>query len=67
MPNIDSLLRDHVTLQLECIDRLYLNGYIPNLQTEGGLLNFLMGHRKLPVPSPAVLGQRTHVHAPPPT
>jgi len=29
MPNVDTLLRDHVTLQVDCIDRLYLNGYVP--------------------------------------
>jgi hypothetical protein len=27
-----SLLRDHVTLQVDCMDRLYLNGYVPTLQ-----------------------------------
>jgi len=35
MPNINDLLRDHVTLQVECLDRIYLNGYIPNLQIPG--------------------------------
>jgi hypothetical protein len=24
-PNVESLLREHVTLQVDCIDRLYLN------------------------------------------
>ena len=24
MPNIETILRDHITLKLECIDRLYL-------------------------------------------
>jgi len=24
---MDTILRDHVTLKLECVDRLYLNGY----------------------------------------
>jgi hypothetical protein len=32
MPNVETLLRDHVTLQVDCIDRLYLNGYVPLLQ-----------------------------------
>lgn len=32
MPNVDTLLRDHVTLNLDCIDRHYLNDYIPSLQ-----------------------------------
>jgi hypothetical protein len=29
MPNIESLLRDHVTLQVECIDRLYRSAAEP--------------------------------------
>ena len=32
MPNVETLLRDHVTLQVDCVDRLYLNGYVPSLQ-----------------------------------
>jgi hypothetical protein len=26
MPNVAEVIRDHVTLAVECIDRLYLNG-----------------------------------------
>jgi hypothetical protein len=59
MPNIESILRDHVTLQIECLDRLYLNGYIPQLQTDGGLVGFLVGHRQQPIASPALLRQMT--------
>jgi len=29
MPTVTELLKDHVTLSVECIDRMYLNGYIP--------------------------------------
>ena len=28
------ILRDHVTLELECVDRRYLNVYQPELQLE---------------------------------
>ncbi len=28
--NVNDLLDDHVTLDLECLDRIYLNAYIPN-------------------------------------
>ena len=59
MPNIDELIREHVTLEVECIDRLYLNGYVPKLQTGGQLVTFLMEHLKQPIPSPALLGQLT--------
>jgi hypothetical protein len=59
MPNIETILRDHVTLQIECIDRLYLNGYQPRLQCEGGLVHFLLRDPENRVPSPALLGQMT--------
>ena len=33
--NVNDLLDDHVALDLECLDRIYLNAYVPNLQTLG--------------------------------
>ena len=59
MPTIHELIRDHVTLEVECLDRLYLNGYVPELQMPGQLVSFLVHHRGNPVPSPALLGQMT--------
>jgi len=59
MPNINDLLRDHVTLEVECLDRIYLNGYIPHLQLPGQLIDFLVHHRKQKIPSPALLHQMT--------
>jgi hypothetical protein len=35
--SVAEILRDRITLEVEGIDRLYLNVYVPNLQTEGGL------------------------------
>ncbi len=57
MKTIDELLRDHVTLEVECMDRLYLNGYIPRLQTRGQLMTFMMDHLGLEIPSPAILAK----------
>jgi hypothetical protein len=57
MPTIHELIRDHVTLEVECLDRIYLNGYVPQLQMPGQLVSFLVHHRGKPVPSPALLGQ----------
>jgi hypothetical protein len=37
------------------VDRLYLNGYVPILQTPGHLCTFLREHLGYPVPSPAVI------------
>jgi len=59
MPNIDTILREHVTLQIECIDRLYLNGYQSRLQTDLGVRCFLVRHRGNKIASPALLGEMT--------
>ncbi len=56
MPNVAARIRDHVTLEVECVDRLDLNGYIPTLQTPEHLLAFLRRHRGHPIPSPKLLG-----------
>ena len=56
-PTIKALLDEHVTLTVECLDRLYLNGYIASLQTGAGVVRFLVDHLKFPVASPALLGQ----------
>jgi hypothetical protein len=58
-PTVQEILAEHVTLTVECLDRLYLNGYVPGLQTEAGLVRFLVQHLKFPVASPALLGQIT--------
>src|SRR5882672_7846968 len=54
MPNVHELIRDHVTLSIRCLDRLYLHAYMPKLQTSGGLCYFLRDHRGHPIPSPAL-------------
>jgi hypothetical protein len=53
-PNIADIIRHHVSLEVRCIDRLYVNGYMPKLQTSGGLCYFLRDHRGHPIPSPAL-------------
>jgi hypothetical protein len=58
MPNVAELIKDHVTLTVSCLDRLYLNGYVPRLQTGGGVASFLL-QRGNAIPSPAVFGQIT--------
>jgi len=55
--NVQDLLDGHINLQLESVDRLYLNGYVPELQHGAGLVRFLSGHRAQPIASPALLGQ----------
>ena len=35
---VADVLRDHVVLELEAIDRMYLNVYVPHLQTVGAVV-----------------------------
>jgi len=53
--NINDVLEGHVALEVSCIDRLYLNAYVPNLQVGGQVVTFLTGHLGFPLPSPALL------------
>src|SRR6266545_2486774 len=58
MPNVAELIKDHVTLAVDCVDRLYLNAYVPRLQSSGGVVTFL-AHRGQSIPSPALFGKIT--------
>jgi hypothetical protein len=57
MATIPELLDGHVSLEVECLDRLYLNGYICKLATGPGLVFFMRDQLGKPIPSPVVLGQ----------
>ena len=52
---VADILREHVTLEVECIDRMYLNAYIPGLQYESGVAAFFVKHRGQPVASSALM------------
>ena len=39
------VLRDHVVLEVEAIDRMYLNVYVPHLQSVGAVVGYLRVHR----------------------
>ena len=51
---VNDVLDGHVALDLECLDRVYLNAYVPNLQVGGQVVSFLTAHLGYPIPSPAV-------------
>jgi hypothetical protein len=53
---IASLLRDHVTLRVRSVDRLFLQAYVPRLMTSFQVVRFLLD-RGYPIPSPALLGR----------
>ncbi|MGH8898108.1 MAG: hypothetical protein ACRDZ4_14095 [Egibacteraceae bacterium] len=52
--SVASVLDGHVTLAVDCFDRLYVNAYVPTLQTPGAVVRFLTEHRGNPIPSPAL-------------
>ena len=56
-PTVAEILADHVSLEVSCLDRIYVNGYVPKLQTPGQLVFFLREHLGNPLPSPALLGR----------
>ena len=52
---VNDVLDGHEVLDLECLDRIYVNGYVPNLQVGGQVASFLTQHLGNPIPSPAIL------------
>jgi hypothetical protein len=54
--NINDVLDGHVALEVECVDRLLLNAYVPNVQVGGQVVRFITGHLGKPIASAAVLG-----------
>jgi hypothetical protein len=54
--NINEVLDGHVALDVECVDRLYLNAYVPNLQV-GGQVNRFCDHLGQPIASPTVIAR----------
>ena len=53
------VLARHVVFELECIDRVYCNLYVPKLQRDLGVVGFIREHLGKPVASTAVLAERT--------
>jgi hypothetical protein len=57
MTSYATLLRDHVTLKCRCIDRIFLQAYVPKLQTVGHVCRFLRWQREFKIPSSAAFGK----------
>ena len=53
--SVAEILREHVTLEVEGIDRMYLNAYVPGLQYESGVAAFFRRHRGQPFASSALM------------
>ncbi|VAZ92830.1 hypothetical protein [Mycobacterium pseudokansasii] len=52
---VNDVLDGHVVLDLDCMDRICLNGYVPNLQVGGQVVSFMTAHLGYPIPSPAII------------
>jgi hypothetical protein len=55
--SVADVLTDHVVFEVECIDRMYLNAYVPGLQYEAGLVAYVHQQLGLPIASTAPLGK----------
>jgi len=53
--SVAEILRNHVSLSVEGIDRMYLNVYVPTLQREKDAAWFFRGHRRQPFASSALM------------
>ena len=53
--SVADILGRHVKLAVEGIDRMYLNVYVPRLQSERGVVGFFREHRGQPLPSAALM------------
>lgn len=54
---VSEILQERVTLEVECIDRMYLNVYVPQLQRALGVAMFFRAHRGEPVASSVLMGR----------
>lgn len=57
MADYATLLRDHVTLKVRSIDRIFLQAYVPKLQSVGQVCTFLRWQKGFYIPSSAAFGQ----------
>src|SRR3954451_3522121 len=55
------VVAEHVVFEVECIDRMYLNVYVPQLQYAAGIVGYVHHQLGLPVASTAPLGKITDV------
>jgi len=59
MVSVKEVLDKKISLDIECVDRVYLNGYVKYLQMAGGVINFIREQKEMPIPSPKVLYDMT--------
>ena len=57
--SVADVLSEHTTLELECVDRMYLNVYVPLLQSPAGVAYYLRELHDYQVPSSVLLAPLT--------
>jgi hypothetical protein len=57
MVTAGELLDGHTVLDIECLDRVHLNAYVPVLQFSGQVVAFMTRPLGKPIPSPALMEQ----------
>jgi hypothetical protein len=57
--SVAEIVKHHVKLTVEGIDRMYLNVFVPGLQYEQGIIRFFRHHRGQPLPSAALMSPMT--------
>jgi len=55
---VNEVMDGHVVLDIECLDRIYLNAYVPILQSSGQVVAFMTQYLDMPIPSPALLEKK---------
>ncbi|MEK6630263.1 MAG: hypothetical protein AABY89_05975, partial [Acidobacteriota bacterium] len=61
--SVAEILEKHVTFELECIDRMYLNAYVPSVQSGSGFVWFLRTQLGCRVPSTAMIAPQSRAFA----
>jgi hypothetical protein len=55
---VNEALDGHTVLDIQCLDRLYLSGFVQGLQTPGGVVFFLHQVRGMPWSVPDLVDTR---------
>jgi hypothetical protein len=56
---VSDVVAEHTVFEIECIDRMYLNVYVPQLQHPAGIVGYVNRQLGLPIASTAPLGKIT--------
>jgi len=56
---VSEVVAEHTVFEVECIDRMYLNVYVPQLQYAAGIVGYVHRQLGLPIASTAPLGRMT--------